>query len=250
MAEEVQNTSQNSYLQSDSLSSELDENNFFSPQAKPENIFCSQNKESTDMQLSSKILNFPFTLKFFQLIHLKDEQDPELIDPLCDIIFGEAEKIRYSESVLKMVFYSKDRTTLLNLGDYIKEVKTLTKFPGIEFICICLNKMLIQCENENITKEMYASLQKSYNLFDLLYDEDCSIASSENQNKGNNSLYNSEKKNEQEIEEFDDVFSSDPLDATNEFIKNNLSEGNKMKCLNDNLNDSDLFKKERRGRKN
>ena len=244
MAEEVQNTSQNSYLQSDSLSSELDENNFFSPQAKPENIFCSQNKESTDMQLSSKILNFPFTLKFFQLIHLKDEQDPELIDPLCDIIFGEAEKIRYSESVLKMVFYSKDRTTLLNLGDYIKEVKTLTKFPGIEFICICLNKMLIQCENENITKEMYASLQKSYNLFDLLYDEDCSIASSENQNKGNNSLYNSEKKNEQEIEEFDDVFSSDPLDATNEFIKNNLSEGNKMKCINDNLNDSDLFKKE------
>ena len=244
MAEEVQNTSQNSYLQSDSLSSELDENNFFSPQAKPENIFCSQNKESTDMQLSSKILNFPFTLKFFQLIHLKDEQDPELIDPLCDIIFGDAEKIRYSESVLKMVFYSKDRTTLLNLGDYLKEIKTLTKFPGIEFICICLNKMFIQCENENITKEMYSSLQKSYNLFDLLYDEDCSIASSENQNKGNNSLYNSEKKNEQEMEEFDYVFSSDLLDTTNELIKNNLSEGNKMKSLNDNLNDSELFKKE------
>ena len=56
------------------------------------------------------------------------------------------------------------------------------------------NKLFIQCENENITKDAYTSLQKSSSIFDLLYDEERSINSLEDQNKGISSLNSSEKK--------------------------------------------------------
>ena len=191
MSEEFPNSSENANNQLDSLSFDFDENTFFSPQINPENIFCPEVKDSSEIQLASKILCFPFNLDFFNLIFLKDEKDPELIDPFCSVILGDIEKVRFSESVLKMVFFSKDRRTPLNLADYNQEMKSLTNFPGIEFICICLNKMFIQCEDDNTTKEAYNSLQKNYNSSDFLYEEDCSMNSFDNQNKGGNSLFSS-----------------------------------------------------------
>ena len=58
------------------------------------------------MQLASKILCFPFNLDCFNLIFLKDEKVPELIDPLCIVILGDIERVRFSDSILKIVFYS------------------------------------------------------------------------------------------------------------------------------------------------
>ena len=194
MCEEFQKVPQQANIQSDSLSFDLDDNNFFSSQINPENIFNSEVKDSSEIQLASKILCFPFNLDFFKLIFLKDEKDPELIDPFCTVILGDIEKLRFSESVLKMGFYSKDRRTPLNLYDYMNEIQSLTKLTGIEFICICMNKMFIQCEDDNTTKEAYNSLQKNYNSSDFLYDEDYLMNSFENQIKGNNSLLSSEKK--------------------------------------------------------
>ena len=151
MTEEVQNTSDIfNNNQNDSPTFDFNDAAFFSPQIKPENIFCSDVKDTSEMQLASKILCFPFNLDCFNLIFLKDEKDPELIDPFCTVILGDIERVRFSDSVLKMVFYSKDRTTPLNLGDYPNEINSLTNFPGIEFICICLNKMFIQCEEKRI----------------------------------------------------------------------------------------------------
>ena len=118
MTEEVQNTSDIfNNNQNDSPSFDFDDSTFFSPQIKPENIFCSDVKDTSEMQLASKILCFPFNLDYFNLIFLKDEKDPELVDPFCTVILGDIERVRFSDSVLKMVFYSKDRTTPLNLGD-------------------------------------------------------------------------------------------------------------------------------------
>ena len=209
MCEEFQKVPQQANIQSDSLSFDLDDNNFFSSQINPENIFNSEVKDSSEIQLASKILCFPFNLDFFKLIFLKDEKDPELIDPFCTVILGDIEKLRFSESVLKMVFYSKDRRTPLNLYDYMNEIQSLTKLTGIEFICICMNKMFIQCEDDNTTKEAYNSLQKNYNSSDFLYDEDYLMNSFENQNKGNNSLLSSEKKSDRDIINYEEVLSQD-----------------------------------------
>ena len=249
MTEEVQNTSDIfNNNQNDSPSFDFDDSTFFSPQIKPENIFCSDVKDTSEMQLASKILCFPFNLDYFNLIFLKDEKDPELIDPFCTVILGDIERVRFSDSVLKMVFYSKDRTTPLNLGDYPNEINSLTNFPGIEFICICLNKMFIQCEDDNTTKEAYNSLQKNYSSSDFLYDEEGSINSSEKQFKGINNLFSSEKKNPKDFNNFDELLSPDKnvkkLDFFNENEDNNFQEQNDSNTKNNNsLKESDYFKK-------
>ena len=249
MTEEVQNTSDIfNNNQNDSPSFDFDDSTFFSPQIKPENIFCSDVKDTSEMQLASKILCFPFNLDYFNLIFLKDEKDPELIDPFCTVILGDIERVRFSDSVLKMVFYSKDRTTPLNLGDYPNEINSLTNFPGIEFICICLNKMFIQCEDDNTTKEAYNSLQKNYSSSDFLYDEEGSINSSEKQLKGINNLFSSEKKNPKDFNNFDELLSPDKnvkkLDFFNENEDNNFQEQNDSNTKNNNsLKESDYFKK-------
>ena len=148
-----------------------DDNNFLSSEVKPENIFEDQGKDNSEAQLSSKILNFPFTLDSYQLIYVKNKEDPELGGEDCKIILGNIENIRYDEPILKLTFFNKDRRTPLNLNDYPNEMNSLTINLGIEFISIFQNKLFIQCENENSTNEAYVSLQKSSTLFDLLYDE-------------------------------------------------------------------------------
>ena len=249
MTEEVQNTSDlSNNNQNDSPSFDFDDSTFFSPQIKPENIFCSDVKDTSEMQLASKILCFPFNLDCFNLIFLKDEKDPELIDPFCTVILGDIERVRFSDSVLKMVFYSKDRTTPLNLGEYPNEINSLTNFPGIEFICICLNKMFIQCEDDNTTKEAYNSLQKNYSSSDFLYDEEGSINSSEKQFKGINNLFSSEKKNLKDFNNFDELLSPDKnvkkLDFFNENDNNNFQEQNNSNAKNNNsIKESDYFQK-------
>ena len=172
-----------------------DDNNFHSSEAKPENIFEDPGKDNSEAQLSSKILNFPFTLDSYQLIYIKSKEDPEFGGEECKIILGNLEKLRYDEPILKLTFFSKDRRTPLNLNDFPNEMNSLKINLGIEFISIFQNKLFIQCENENSTNEAYVSLQKSSTLFDLLYDEERSINSLEEPNKGINSLYNSGKKN-------------------------------------------------------
>ena len=248
MHEESSKTSQQFNIQSDSLSFDLDENNFFSPQIKPENIFCSEVKESSEIQLASKILCFPFNLDFFKLIFLKDERDPELIDPFCSVILGDLEKVRYSESVLKMVFYSKDRTSPLNLADYTNEMKSLTNLAGIEFICICLNKMFIQCEDDNTTREAYNSLQKNYNSSDFLYDEECSMNSNEFNCKGNKDLFSSEKKSNKDILDGEELLSPEKnvkkLDFFNDQEINNFQEQNDSNVpINNSFKEPDFFNK-------
>ena len=249
MTEEVQNTSDIfNNNQNDSPTFDFDDATFFSPQIKPENIFCSDVKDTSEMQLASKILCFPFNLDCFNLIFLKDEKDPELIDPFCTVILGDIERVRFSDSVLKMVFYSKDRTTPLNLGDYPNEINSLTNFPGIEFICICLNKMFIQCEDDNTTKEAYNSLQKNYSSSDFLYDEEGSINSSEKQFKGINSLFSSEKKNQKDFNNFDELLSPNKnvkkLNFFNDNENNNFQEQKESNMMNNNpLKELDYFKK-------
>ena len=248
MSEDFQKTSEYTSNQIDSLSLDFDENNFLSPQINPENIFCAENKDSSEIQLASKILCFPFNLDCFNLIFLKDEKDPELIDPFCTVILGEIENIRFSEHVLKMVFYSKDRRTPLNLLDYSKEINSLTNFPGIEFLCVCLNKMFIQCQDDSITQEAYNSLQKNYNSSNFLYDEDCFVNSFDNQSKGGNSLFSSEQKSLKDNSNIDDLLSPDKnskkLDFFNDFDINNIPEKKDTNLPNENIfKESDLFKK-------
>ena len=195
MKEENFNIPTDSYFLPESHSSEelSDDNNFLSSEVKPENIFEDQGKDNSEAQLSSKILNFPFTLDSYQLIYLKNKEDPELGGEECNIILGNLEKIRYDEPILKLTFFNKDRRKPLNLNDYPNELNSLTINLGIEFISIFQNKLFIQCENENSTKEAYVSLQKSSTLFDLLYDEERSINSLEESNKG--IMLNTDKKN-------------------------------------------------------
>ena len=191
--EETFNIPPDSYFVSDCISHDelSDDNNFLSPEVKPENIFDDQGKDNSEAQLSSKILNFPFTLDSYQLIYIKNKEDPELGGEECKIILGNLEKIRYEEPILKLIFFSKDIKTPLNLNDYPNEMNSLKTYLGIEFISIFQNKLFIQCENENSTNEAYVSLQKSSTLFDLLYDEERSLNSLEEQNKG----FSSGKKN-------------------------------------------------------
>ena len=221
MIEKIQTTAEQSNLKLDSFSFDLNENNFTFSQLNPENIFCSEVKDSSDEQLASKVFCFPFNLDSFKLIYLKDEKDPELIDPFTTVIIGDIEKIRFSEPVIKMVFYAKDRSSLLQLSDYNDEMESLTKISGIEFICICMNKMFIQYEDDNNTKEAFNSLQKNYKSLDFLYEEDLSMNSLDNQFKGSNSLFSSEKKNN--VEDINsEKLSSPEKDGKNldEFLNN------------------------------
>ena len=248
MTEEVQNTSDMFTPLTDSPTFDFDDSTFFSPQIKPENIFNSEIKDTSEIQLASKILCFPFNLDCFNLIFLQDEKDPELIDPFCTVILGDIERVRFSDSVLKMVFYSKDRTTPLNLGDYLKEINSLKNFPGIEFICICLNKMFIQCEDDNTTKEAFNSLQKNYSSSDFLYDEEGSINSNEKQFKGINNLFSSEKKNSKDFNNIEEILSPNKnvkkLDFFNDNDSNNFQEQNDSNTKNNNsFKESDFFKK-------
>ena len=248
MTEEVQNTSDMFTPLTDSPTFDFDDSTFFSPQIKPENIFNSEIKDTSEIQLASKILCFPFNLDCFNLIFLQDEKDPELIDPFCTVILGDIERVRFSDSVLKMVFYSKDRTTPLNLGDYLNEINSLKNFPGIEFICICLNKMFIQCEDDNTTKEAFNSLQKNYSSSDFLYDEEGSINSNEKQFKGINNLFSSEKKNSKDFNNIEEILSQNKnvkkLDFFNDNDINNLQDQNDSNTKNNNsFKESDFFKK-------
>lgn len=248
MTEEVQNTSDMFTPLTDSPTFDFDDSTFFSPQIKPENIFNSEIKDTSEIQLASKILCFPFNLDCFNLIFLQDEKDPELIDPFCTVILGDIERVRFSDSVLKMVFYSKDRTTPLNLGDYLNEINSLKNFPGIEFICICLNKMFIQCEDDNTTKEAFNSLQKNYSSSDFLYDEEGSINSNEKQFKGINNLFSSEKKNSKDFNNIEEILSPNKnvkkLDFFNDNDSNNFQEQNDSNTKNNNsFKESDFFKK-------
>ena len=248
MTEEVQNTSDMFTPLTDSPTFDFDDSTFFSPQIKPENIFNSEIKDTSEIQLASKILCFPFNLDCFNLIFLQDEKDPELIDPFCTVILGDIERVRFSDSVLKMVFYSKDRTTQLNLGDYLNEINSLKNFPGIEFICICLNKMFIQCEDDNTTKEAFNSLQKNYSSSEFLYDEEGSINSNEKQFKGINNLFSSEKKNSKDFNNIEEILSPNKnvkkLDFFNDNDINNLQDQNDSNTKNNNsFKESDFFKK-------
>ena len=248
MTEEVQNTSDMFTPLTDSPTFDFDDSTFFSPQIKPENIFNSEIKDTSEIQLASKILCFPFNLDCFNLIFLQDEKDPELIDPFCTVILGDIERVRFSDSVLKMVFYSKDRTTPLNLGDYLNEINSLKNFPGIEFICICLNKMFIQCEDDNTTKEAFNSLQKNYSSSDFLYDEEGSINSNEKQFKGINNLFSSEKKNSKDFNNIEEILSPNKnvkkFDFFNDNDINNLQDQNDSNTKNNNsFKESDFFKK-------
>ena len=249
MTEEPQTAFKSSTIQQEPFSQDniLDEN-FFSPQIRPENIFCDHQKDTSEVQLSTEILNFPFTLKFYELIHLKDETDPELNDSFCSLILGDFKKVRYSESILKMIFFSKEQSGPLNLNEYIDEIKSLKNILGIEFICLCKNKMLIQFENENMTKDNFASLQNSYSILDFLYDEDYENNSS---SKEKNNLFSSEKKFNNDFKYIDDLLSSEKkgkkLDFNDEYeIKNSPSPNkiiNKNEEFNYNLNESDLLHK-------
>jgi hypothetical protein len=196
MKEEAFNLPTDSYFLSDCISPDevLEDKNFLSPEVKPENIFDHPSKDSSEAQLSSIICGFPFTLDSFQLIFLKNGEDSELGGLDCKIILGNLENIRFDEPILKLIFFSKDRKSPLNLNDYPKEMNSLTINLGIEFMSIFQNKLFLQCENKNMTNEAYTSLQKSSTVFDLLYDEERSINSLEELNKGINSLLNSDKK--------------------------------------------------------
>ena len=196
MKEETFNLPTDSYFLSDCTSPEEipEDDNFLSPEVNPENIFGHNKNDNSESQLSSIILGFPFTLDSFQLLFLKNKEDSELGGLDCTIILGNVEKIKFDKPILKLIFFSKDRKSPLNLNDFPSEINSLTSNQEIEFICINQNKLFIQCENENITNEAYSSLQKSSTIFDLLYDEEQSINSLEDQNKGINSLGSSEKK--------------------------------------------------------
>ena len=95
-------------------SKDSEENNFNSPEAVPENIFTNQTKENSE-QLSSKILNFPFTLDSYTLIHLETNDKYELGgDELC-IIFGNLTNFENNELILKLEFVTKEKKFPLNL---------------------------------------------------------------------------------------------------------------------------------------
>lgn len=246
MKEESFNIPTDSYFLSESIPPDecIEDHNFLSPQAKPENIFDDQGKDTSETQLSSIILGFPFTLDSYDLLKLNNKDDPELGGTECIIILGNLDKIRYNESILKLVFFSKDRKSPLKLNDYLHEMKSLTKNMGIEFISIYQNKLFIQCDNESGTNDAYTSLQKSSNLLDLLYDEERSINSLEEQNKGINSLFNSDKKNNNEQLLIGDILLSDKKENNNLKLVNNLDTpiiNNKNKEENYNFKEANMF---------
>ena len=55
----------------------------------------------------------------------------------------------------KNFFHSQTLVKLLNSSDYSNEMKSLTNFSGIEYICICINKIFIQSDDESKIKEAF-----------------------------------------------------------------------------------------------
>ena len=244
MKKEIFNTQKDSFFSADYMSPEelSEENNFLSPEVKPENIFEDQNRDISEQQLSSKILSFPFTLDSYQLINLKNKEDPELGGAECKIISGDLEKIRYGEPILKLEFLSKDKKSSLNLNDYLDEINSLI-YLDIDFISVYQNKLFIQCEKENDTNEAYFSLQKSSAVFDLLYDEEKSINSLDEQNKGTNSLFNSDKKSKNEYS-YENILQSDKKEKNMNFFNKFDSPIIKDKKLNENDQDYNCKEKD------
>ena len=192
-------------------SKDSEENNFNSPEADPENIFTNQTKENSE-QLSSKILNFPFTLDSYTLIHLETNDKYELGgDELC-IIFGNLTNFKNNELILKLEFVTKEKKFPLNLEEYKNEIESLIN-PDIEFIGLFQNKLFLKYENENMTNDAYISLQKSSALFDLLYEEE---------NDFNISEENIEKKNRKKSED-----KKDESKNVNKNEDNYINSGNK-----------------------
>jgi hypothetical protein len=169
-----------------------EDSHIISPKKRPINVIEDQIKDVTDTQLLSKILDFPFNLVSCNLIKLKDERDLELCDKNIKIIFGDIKSLSYNDSILKLIFSSRDKLTTLNLVDHLHEIESLTENSGIQFICILMNNLYIQYVNENLTYDAYTSLQNISNVLELLNDEEPPIESnndnSENKdNKMNNS---------------------------------------------------------------
>ena len=175
-------------------SEELEENNFNSQEANPENIFVNHSKENSE-QLSSKIFMLPFTLDSYELINMKTKDELQLGGEDLLIILGNLDKIKNNELLLKLVFVSKDKKATLDLKNFQSDIKSLAN-AETEFIGIFQNKLFIKYENENTTKEAYSSLQKSSSLFYLLYEEENSLNSSEDNSKEKNFKKFEEKKEE------------------------------------------------------
>ena len=211
-------------------SEEQEENNFNSPEAYPENIFANQKDNSE--QLSSKILTFPFTLDKYELVNLKSKEELLSFGDELTIILGNLEKIKINELLLKLIFISKDKTTLLNLKDYQNEIRSLINLD-LDFIGICQNKLFIKYESENLTNEAYVSLQKSSTLLDLLYDEEnfLNLYEDNSEKKSNNKI------TEDKIEENKNVYNTENKYLNNE-NKILLSNNNKINNFigNDNSN--------------
>ena len=189
-------------------SEELEENNFNSPEAKPENIFANHAKENSEL-FSSKILSFPFILDSYELINLKTKDKLQLEGEELSIILGNLDKIKNNELLLKLIFVSKDKKIILDLKNYPKDIASLVN-TETEFIATFKNKLFIKYENENTTKEVYTSLQKSSELFDLLYEEENSLNISED-----NSVEKF-KKSEEKKEEKKSVNKAENIDINNE----------------------------------
>ena len=161
-----------------------EDNDFLSEQLKSENIFAETEKEQNDSQFSSKILGFPFTLESYKLIHLQGKNEPILNMNNSIILLGDIDLLKFSNCFLELFFCSKDKITTLDLKDYLNEIKTLQNNSDIIFILVFKNQLILQFENDLITNEIYSSLQTSFSLFNLLYDEEHSINSGEESNNG------------------------------------------------------------------
>ena len=197
-------------------SKDSEENNFNSPEGDPENIFTNQTKENSE-QLSSKILNFPFTLDSYTLIHLETNDKYELGgDELC-IIFGNLTNFKNNELILKLEFVTKEKKFPLNLEEYKNEIESLIN-PDIEFIGLFQNKLFLKYENENMTNDAYISLQKSSALFDLLYEEENDFnISEENIEKKNRKKSEDKKEESKNVNKSDDNY----INSGNKNIGNN-----------------------------
>ena len=212
-------------------SKDSEENNFNSPEADPENIFTNQTKENSE-QLSSKILNFPFTLDSYTLIHLETNDKYELGgDELC-IIFGNLTNFKNNELILKLEFVTKEKKFPLNLEEYKNEIESLIN-PDIEFIGLFQNKLFLKYENENMTNDAYISLQKSSALFDLLYEEENDFnISEENTEKKNRKKSEDKKEESKNVNKNDDNY----INSGNKNIGNNKINNNIGEINNSNMN--------------
>ena len=161
-----------------------EDNDFLSEQLKSENIFAETEKDQNESQFSSKILGFPFTLESYKLIHLQGKNEPIFNSNNSYILSGEIDLLRFSDYFLELFFCSKDKITPLDLQVHLNELKTLQNNSETIFILVSKNQLILQFENDFITQENYSSLQTSFSLFNLLYDEEHSINSGEDSNSG------------------------------------------------------------------